>query len=312
MGLFFELLGSVVILAVCVGACWGIGYDPVGNQIPGDNGPVAVYAAMVAVGIQWIVFVPSFAAGTEKFYDLTGSITYTLVAVATLLYRVLYSNPGAANNVRPIVSTALVIVWAARLGSFLVRRIFRDGKDGRFDEIKTSFALFLRAWTAQGMWVTLTLLSVLTINTTAIEVPLGPADYVGWAVWLIGFLLEAIADEQKKAFAKLRTGKWIEVGLWRYSRHPNYFGEMTLWVGQFIVGISVYRGAQWIAVLSPLFVIFLISKISGLPMLEKRADDKWGSDPEYRRYKKTVSVLVPWFRRDPGAEYDQHESDPGS
>jgi len=149
----------------------------------------------------------------------------------------------------------------------------------------------------QGLWVFLTLLPVLVVNTTSRNKAPFVADYVGWAVWLLGFSIEVVSDNQKSAFTALKTGKWIDTGLWSYSRHPNYFGEITLWVGQFIVGISVYQGGQWIAVLGPVWVFILLNYITGIPLLEKRADEKWGGNPEYEQYKKEVSILAIMPRR---------------
>jgi len=296
---FIAIASSLASLAVSLGLAYAAGYPGIGNQIAdrADVGPVIVWAAAAAIVLQWIVFIPAFVFQTEKYYDLTGSITYVSVTVGTLAYRLAYSNPSLQLNVRPLVSSVLVVLWALRLGSFLVKRIMRAGKDGRFDEVKPFFARFLAAWTIQGLWVFLTLFAVLVINTTTVESPLRWNDYLGWAVWAVGFAIEVISDEQKTAFNRLQTGKWVEIGLWRYSRHPNYFGEIVLWTGQFIVGTSVYAGGQWAAVLSPLFVTLLLTKVTGIPMLEKRADEKWGGDPEYQRYKRAVSVLVIMPRR---------------
>ena len=218
-----AVVSSLLSLAVSIGIAYAAGYPGVGNQLSGraDVGPVITYAAGAAIVIQWIVFVPAFIYQTEKYYDLTGSITYITITVATLGYRLGYSNRDARSNVRQIVCSAMVVVWALRLGSFLVKRIQRAGKDGRFDEVKPYFAAYLAAWTIQGLWVFLTLLSVLVMNTTALDKPVVWVDVLGWAVWLVGFGIEVVADEQKTAFNKLRTGKWVDVGLWRYSRRTR-------------------------------------------------------------------------------------------
>jgi len=113
----------------------------------------------------------------------------------------------------------------------------------------------------------------------------------------VGFIIEVVADWQKSVFSAQKTGKWIDVGLWRYSRHPNYFGEIVLWVGIFTSSVSVLKGSQWVTVLSPMFVIWMLTKLSGIPMLEKRSDEKWGNDVEYQRYKASTSALIPFFRK---------------
>merc|ERR1711907_280713 len=181
-----------------------------------------------------------------------------------------------------------------------------DKKDGRFDEIKINPPRFLGAWTIQGTWVTLTALPVFTVNAFASNAALGALDIIGWAVWVLGFAIEIISDNQKSAFAERQKqlkasnkdyqSTYINEGLWYYSRHPNYFGEMTLWLGQFIAASSTFSGTQWVCVLSPLFVIFLLMKVSGVPMLEQRSDEKFGGNPEYKLYKENTSVLVPWSK----------------
>lgn len=223
MNTLISIGSSALSLAAAIGIAYAAGYPGVGNQIGGsaDAGPVITYAAGVAVVIQWLVFIPAYIFQTEKYYDLTGSITYITITLATLAYRLGYSNMDVRLNVRSIVCSAMVVVWALRLGSFLVKRIHRAGKDSRFDAIKPNFAAFLAAWTIQGLWVCLTLLSVLVINTTVVDRPVVWTDILGWAVWGIGFGIEIVADEQKTAFNNLRTGKWVEVGLWRYSRRAR-------------------------------------------------------------------------------------------
>lgn len=146
-----AVASSVVSLAVSIGLAYAAGYPGIGNQVAGraDVGPVIVYAAAVAIVLQWVAFIPAFAFQTEKYYDLTGSVTYISVTLATLAYRLAYSNPSLALNVRALVSSVLVVLWALRLGSFLVKRIMKAGKDGRFDEVKPFFARFLAAWTIQ-------------------------------------------------------------------------------------------------------------------------------------------------------------------
>ena len=192
----------------------------------------------------------------------------------------------------------MVILWCTRLGYFLFSRISKDKKDGRFDEIKINPPRFFAAWTIQGIWVLLTALPVFTVNAFHSPKAIGALDITGWAVWFIGFSIEIVADNQKSAFAadEKNRGKYINEGLWYYSRHPNYFGEITLWLGQFIAASSTFSDSQWVCAISPLFVAFLLMKVSGVPMLEKRSDEKFGGDPGYEAYKKNTSVLVPWLK----------------
>jgi len=278
------LLGSLAVLALSVGVGWAAGAN--GSVIAGI--PSLALLAALAMAVQWVAWIPASALQSERFYDLTGSFTYLTVVVSGLT---LATDLGP----REWVLSAMVLLWSGRLGTFLFRRVHRDGKDGRFDEIKTRPPRFLWAWSLQGLWVFLTVLAVLTVLTGERNPPLGLFDAVGWALWGVGFALEVVADAQKSRFKAdpANKGAWIEVGLWRWSRHPNYFGEILLWFGVFLSAATTFAGAQWIAVLSPLFVAFLLSKGSGVPLLEERADAKWGGDPAYEAYKERVPVLIP-------------------
>jgi steroid 5-alpha reductase family enzyme len=227
---------------------------------------------------------------TEKFFDLTGSLTYISVTImAVLLSPVL--------DGRSILLLVLVVVWAARLGFFLFSRIQKAGKDVRFDELKPSFFRFLNVWTIQALWVTFTLAAALVAITTSTRVDLGIFALVGTLIWVFGFAFEVIADNQKSRFRAIseNKGKFIQSGLWAKSRHPNYFGEIVLWIGVAIIALPVLRGWGWVALISPLFVALLLTRVSGIPMLEKSADEKWGGQEEYEAYKKRTPVLIPRF-----------------
>lgn len=287
---------AVIVLSVVstgVGLSWFAGVEAVAW------GPLPLTTALVLVAfaIQWLAWVPATVLKTERFYDLTGSLTYLAVAALGLGLAAQVRSPGP----REIVVAGLIWVWALRLGSFLVARIRRDGRDGRFDAIKTDPARFLVAWTLQGLWVSLTSLAALVIITDADSAaPIGIIDGIGLGIWVLGFGLEVVADQQKKAFRARpeSEGRFISEGLWAWSRHPNYLGEIVLWTGVFVVGASRFTGTQWLAVSSPIFVYVLLNYISGVPMLEKRADDRWGGQPDYQAYKARTPVLLlkpPWI-----------------
>ena len=250
--------------------------------------PLFALAVGLAFLFQWLAFIPAYILQTEKFYDLTGSITYiTVVLVAVLLSPIV--------DGRSLLLMALVIIWAGRLGTFLFRRIKKSGKDERFDEIKPSFFRFLNAWTLQGLWVTFTASAALAAVTTSVRKELGWFALVGALVWLFGFSIEVVADAQKSRFKAHpeNKGKFISSGLWAWSRHPNYFGEIMLWIGIAIIALPVLRGWQWVTMISPVFVTILITQISGVPMLEKRADETWGGQEDYEEYKNSTPVLIP-------------------
>lgn len=250
--------------------------------------PLFAFSVGLAFLIQWLVFVPAYLLQTEKFFDLTGSITYISVTIIAVLLSPVFDG-------RSVLLLAMVVIWAARLGTFLFRRIQEAGKDARFDEIKPSFIRFLSTWTLQGLWVTFTLAAALAAITTTTRKELDLFALIGFLIWVFGFTIEVVADTQKNHFRAdpVNKGKFINTGLWDRSRHPNYFGEIVLWIGVAVIALPILRGWQWITMVSPIFVALLLTRISGVPMLEKRADEKWGGQDDYEDYKERTPVLIP-------------------
>jgi steroid 5-alpha reductase family enzyme len=279
-----ALLSVLVVILVGVGVGWA------GSQGGASAFGVPIFALGVGLAflVQWLVFIPSYLQQTEKVFDLTGALTY--ISVTTLAVVLSPTVDG-----RSLLLLALVIIWAGRLGTFLFRRVRKQGKDARFDEIKPSFARFLSTWTLQGLWVTLTLSAALAAITTTTRKGLGVFALIGFLVWAIGFGIEATADSQKNRFRAdpENKGDFIDTGLWAWSRHPNYFGEIVLWIGVAIIALPVLRGWQWVTLISPVFVTLLLTQVSGVPMLEKRADEKWGGQEDYEAYKARTPVLIP-------------------
>jgi len=253
-----------------------------------DSIPLYYLVVGVIFLIQWLVFLPSFFAQTEKFYDLTGSLTY----ISVTLFLVLFS---PALDARAYLLAGLVLVWAARLGTFLFRRVMKAGKDDRFDELKPSFIRFLNVWTIQALWVTFTAAAAHIVIASSNRVPLDVFAALGLLVWAVGFAFEVVADAQKSRFNAdpANRGKFISTGLWSRSRHPNYFGEILIWVGVAIIALPVLQGWQWAALISPVFVTLLLTRVSGVPLLEEKADKKWGGQADYEAYKKNTPVLIP-------------------
>lgn len=279
-----AFIGIAIVVLIAAALAWA------GSQGGLRVSALPIFALSVALAflIQWLVFIPAFIFQTEKFFDLTGSLTYISVTLAALLL-------SGSTDVRSYLLAGMVIVWAARLGSFLFRRIHRSGKDSRFDAIKPSFGRFLQTWTMQGLWVSFTLAAALAAITAQIKVSLDGFALVGLLVWAVGLGIEALADHQKNIFRNDPKNKetFIRSGLWSWSRHPNYFGEIILWVGVAIMAFPVLYGWQLLTLISPVFVAFLLIKVSGIPLLEKRADEKWGGLTDYEAYKAHTSLLVP-------------------
>jgi steroid 5-alpha reductase family enzyme len=250
--------------------------------------PLFALSVGLAFMIQWLVFIPAYLMQTEKFFDITGSITYISITLAALFF-------STGIDARSILLSALVVIWAVRLGTFLFSRIQKAGKDDRFDEIKPSFVRFLNVWTIQGLWVTFTAAAALVAITSTHRKELDLFAVIGLLVWIFGFTVEVVADSQKGRFNAdpQNKGRFIQTGLWSRSRHPNYFGEIMLWLGVAIIALPVLQGWQWVAMISPLFVTLLLTRVSGVPMLENKADKKWGGQEDYEAYKKRTPVLIP-------------------
>ena len=262
--------------------------EPYSQQLNGFS--LYLIAAVIAFVLNWLAFIPSFIAQTEHYYDITGTLTYLSILAFLFFSADLMSNP------RALLLIALPSIWTLRLGSFLFSRIKKSGKDSRFDSIKPNFFRFFTSWTLQALWAFLTLSAALAVITSTQNIPLGVYALLGVIVWIIGFGIEVTADRQKTIFKQNpdNKGKFISSGLWAYSRHPNYFGEILLWIGIFIICIPVLQGTQWITIISPIFIFVLLKYVSGINLLEAKADKTWGGQPEYEEYKKNTSELFLW------------------
>lgn len=284
------MLRGVLLALVCAAVSVGVGW--IAGGTPWHGVPALAVCAAVAMLVQWVAWVPSAIFRTEKYYDITGTLAAVLMATLAL-------GIAAAErpfSVRPMMGVAMVLVWSLRLGSFLLQRVQAAGRDPRFDAIKVNPGRFLVAWSLQGLWIFLTTLAALIqITEPAHAWKLYWTDALGWGIYAAGFAIEVIADRQKSAFNAdpANKGRWIDTGLWARSRHPNYFGEILLWFGVFVAGLGIYQDERWIAALSPVFVVLLLTRGSGVPLLEARADAKWGEDPAYQAYKARTPVLLP-------------------
>lgn len=246
-------------------------------------------AAGIALVLQWIAFVPSLLASTERYYDLMGGITYVSLTVLLLLLTPAVASIGWFLGL-------MVIAWSTRLASFLFARA-RGADDQRFDDIKKNPGRFLVTWTLQGLWVVAVASPAWVAITTTKDPGLPVLFWVGLIIWIVGFSIEIAADRQKKTFRAdpANKGQFITTGLWSRSRHPNYFGEILLWTGLTIAATSTFVGWQWIALISPIVTALLLTKVSGIPMLEKKADERWGGQEDYEQYKASTPVLIPRF-----------------
>ena len=282
---------KLIFILLAVGLPLGVATlaNPAGLTLAGW--PAMTALALGAFAIQWLAFIPARLFQTERFYDLTGSITYLAVTLAAI------SAATAPSGAQWLIAI-MIFIWAGRLGSFLFRRIHAAGGDQRFDHIKVSSSRFFVAWTLQGAWVVMTSCAALTAILSAEQTAVGVIYVMGAVMWVAGFVIEVIADQQKSRFRAdpANAGRFINVGLWARSRHPNYFGEILLWAGVAVMAIPYLSGTQWVVMLSPLFVYALLTRISGIPTLARRGQQLWGDDPTYQAYVANTPRLLPRLR----------------
>ncbi|XP_039029048.1 uncharacterized protein LOC120163107 isoform X1 [Hibiscus syriacus] len=244
--------------------------------------------AIVTVGYQLFFFVVTALLKFDKVTDFAGSTNFVIIAVLTLVIK-------GSWHFRQVILTFLVVIWGLRLGLFLLMRILQWGEDRRFDEMRSNLGKLAIFWIFQAVWVWTVSLPVTVANASDRDPSVQAEDIIGWIMWSVGLSIEATADQQKLFFKNSpeNRGKWCNIGLWKYSRHPNYFGEIFLWWGIFIASVPILEGAEWLVILGPIFLTLLLLFVSGLPMLEESADKKFGNAPAYRSYKKTTSPLIP-------------------
>tara|TARA_B100000941_G_C28433446_1_gene515560 strand:+ start:160 stop:1014 length:855 start_codon:yes stop_codon:yes gene_type:complete len=249
---------------------------------------LVVKTAWYVLVIHWLAFIPALIFKTEKFYDLTGSICYAFSAIYVYL-----QSYGMFLSLSFFISLA-ILIWTLRLGSFLLKRVMDAGEDKRFRTIKTNPTQFFMTFNLSALWVVICSLCALTaVSNGVLEVK--PIFYMGLLVFIIGFLIEVIADNQKTAFRAVpeNANSFITTGLWSVSRHPNYFGEVTLWLGIAMMSLPYLEGVQYWTLISPIFSFVLIYFVSGVRMLEARANVKWGENKEYLDYVKKTPIFFP-------------------
>ena len=254
------------------------------NFIENDENFILV-SLLITVCMQLSFFAIAYKLQIDKVTDFAGTANFLVLAMITLWLGEDYSYPK-------ILGSLMVIFWSLRLGIYLSYRIIVWGEDNRFDEMRSKFWSFLGFWVYQILWVFLTSLPLIYFNSLEAPTELTIIAAVGIIMFIIGFTMEAWADYTKFNH-KLYGDKWCTAGLWKYSRHPNYFGNIVLWFGIFVFCFT-YGAPLW-TIIGPLWTTFLLVFVSGLPFLEASADKKYGNDPEYLKYKDNTSILIPWF-----------------
>ncbi len=244
------------------------------------------YYLLIALGINILMFIPAFIFKTDKLTDLSYSLTFIILSLISFFL--------VPFNIFKLLLLILILVWSLRLGIFLFVRIRNMKFDKRFDKMRNSFFKFLGFWILQAITVWIVLIpSIFFFNANTIKF-----CGLGLLIWLIGLIIESVADAQKYKFNQKNKNKFISSGLWKVSRHPNYFGEILCWIGIYLFIIkSISFPEKIIALAGPIFIILMLLFISGIPMLERAASKKWGKNKDYQEYKRRTSILIPWFTK---------------
>jgi len=241
----------------------------------------------ISLFINLLMFLPAFLFKTDKLTDISYAITFVLIALYSL-----FSNQMST---AAIIFAVMILLWALRLGIFLLIRVRRTGKDKRFNDKRDNFWKFGGFWLLQGISVWLIMIpSILFFSKVKINLDL--VSYIGIIIWGCGLIIETVSDIQKFNFKKNleNNDRWIESGLWKYSRHPNYFGEIMLWVGIYLYVLPTLTAWEsLLGAIGPIYIATIILFVSGIPILEKSADARWGQQNEYQNYRKRTSLLIP-------------------
>ena len=283
---FKHLISFLIILLVIIFLTYILSIDTLSiNEIP----IVYLFTSSILI-LNSTFFLHSYIYKTDIFFDLVGSLSFLSIGVISLL---LIPNIDA----NQILVFFLLLFWSLRLGPFLFIRRLGANNDERLEEFfKSPLSLYF-LWSMNSLWVFFTSLSMIIIFSSPNENEFGLIQWLGLIVWVTGYVIEVISDSQKTKFNKFNKGKFINIGLWKYIRHPNYLGEIIIWVGIFIISLNyIHSLTSFLSILSPIFVFLLLRFITGVPQLEARGKEKWGHLDEYNSYKEKTGLLFPKFK----------------
>ena len=283
---FKHLISFLIILLVIIFLTYILSIDTLSiNEIP----IVYLFTSSILI-LNSTFFLHSYIYKTDIFFDLVGSLSFLSIGVISLL---LIPNIDA----NQILVFFLLLFWSLRLGPFLFIRRLGANNDERLKEFFNSPLSLYFLWSMNSLWVFFTSLSMIIIFSSPNENEFGLIQWLGLIVWVTGYVIEVISDSQKTKFNKFNKGKFINIGLWKYIRHPNYLGEIILWVGIFIISLNyIHSLTSFLSILSPIFVFLLLRFITGVPQLEARGKEKWGHLDEYNSYKEKTGLLFPKFK----------------
>ncbi len=241
------------------------------------------------LALQVLFFLYAAFKKTDKVTDLSYGLTFIFASIFIYVLNIQYL------SLFKTILVILISIWGLRLAIYLFIRILKTGKDKRFDGVREDFKRFASFWILQAISIFIILLPTIYILISKEDMSLNWISDIGLIIAIMGILIEGVADSQKFVFKnkEQNKGKWISTGLWKYSRHPNYLGEIMMWLGLFIYCIVYINGIGLITILSPIYITVLLVAVSGIPTLEKEYDKRYVNNKEYEEYKKKTGVLLP-------------------
>jgi steroid 5-alpha reductase family enzyme len=249
---------------------------------------IIFFSSLVAViGYMTIWFILSLIKKRNDVADVAWGPGFVVIAFTSLIMAGNYS-------LRALITSAMVVIWGIRLAVHIGSRHSGKPEDARYAKWRQEWGRnvvwrsFFQVFMLQGVLLTIVAMPVIMINSGQPSTLTG-LDILGICIWFLGFTFETVSDGQLGRFLKIAAnkGKIMTSGLWKYSRHPNYFGEVTLWWGIYIIALSVPYG--WVSIMGPLTITFLILKVSGIPMLEEGFRD----NPDFQQYRQRTSPFIP-------------------
>lgn len=241
------------------------------------------YLFAFSIVFNLFIYAVAYFLQTDKITDLSYSLTFASMTLVGYFY--------LGHDGLDLLICLLILVWALRLGTFLFVRIHKMGRDDRFDQIRINPVSFFGFWVMQGLTCAVLCIPVFVIYLS--EGGLSFYPYIGIAISLFGLVFETVADQQKFSFKQKFPNQFIQTGLWKHLRHPNYTGELLFWIGVFIISLPT---AWWyLSILSPLWIAMILTKFSGIPPLEKKWKSRLENDEKFQAYWERSWSLFPYI-----------------